>query len=293
MARDAARPIIQLTGDSEPDLFAGLDPTARRPGRPERRAGALPAARHRAPHQLGDRLGAEPGLGGGRLRRARPRAALGRGRDGDAPRRGRSRGRVAGARRDAQGARGGPRRARASTRSASAARAPTSSSACSRPRAGCARRSRPRSGIEHIPNLPTEEVFTSPDWRRTEGTVRSTYPLVVPGIGARVEGLRAPVRGRAGSWTSAADGDGADVIRASSTHDDQAPYPRRGRARRRRLARPADRARLPQHALRRERHLPHRLRQRACRWRSTEPTGSRADELLELGVNVSACTPTS
>ena len=25
-----------------------------------------------------------------------------------------------------------------------------------------------RSGISHIPNLPTEEVFTTPDWRRTE-----------------------------------------------------------------------------------------------------------------------------
>ena len=29
-------------------------------------------------------------------------------------------------------------------------------------------------GIEHIPNMPTEEVFTSPDWRRAEGRVRST-----------------------------------------------------------------------------------------------------------------------
>ena len=44
-------------------------------------------------------------------------------------------------------------------------------------------------GIRHIPNLPTEEVFTTPDARRTEGTVRSTYPLIVPGVGALVEGL--------------------------------------------------------------------------------------------------------
>jgi len=36
-------------------------------------------------------------------------------------------------------------------------------------------------GIEHIPNMPTEEVFTSPDWRRTEGYVRSTAPLVASG----------------------------------------------------------------------------------------------------------------
>ena len=36
-------------------------------------------------------------------------------------------------------------------------------------------------GIRHVPNVPTEEVFTTPDWRRTEGTVRSTMPLALPG----------------------------------------------------------------------------------------------------------------
>jgi aminopeptidase len=34
-------------------------------------------------------------------------------------------------------------------------------------------------GIEHMPNLPTEEVFTTPDPERTEGTVASTKPLVL------------------------------------------------------------------------------------------------------------------
>ena len=53
------------------------------------------------------------------------------------------------------------------------------------------------SGIEHLPNIPTEEVFTTPDWRRTTGTVRSTYPLIVPGIFARVDGLEVRLRGRA------------------------------------------------------------------------------------------------
>ncbi|HEV8459821.1 MAG TPA: aminopeptidase [Gaiellaceae bacterium] len=37
------------------------------------------------------------------------------------------------------------------------------------------------SGIHHVPNLPTEEVFNCPDWRRTEGTVRSTRPLSLGG----------------------------------------------------------------------------------------------------------------
>jgi aminopeptidase len=36
-------------------------------------------------------------------------------------------------------------------------------------------------GRRFVPNVPTEEVFTTPDWRRTEGTVRSTMPLALPG----------------------------------------------------------------------------------------------------------------
>ena len=65
----------------------------------------------------------------------------------------------------------------------------------------------------HLPNIPTEEVFTTPDWRRTDGVVQSTYPLIVPGIGARVEGLA--VRFEAGQIVDVrADGDGAEVIRA-------------------------------------------------------------------------------
>jgi aminopeptidase len=36
-------------------------------------------------------------------------------------------------------------------------------------------------GQFYVPNLPTEEVFTAPDWRRTEGTVRATEPLVLLG----------------------------------------------------------------------------------------------------------------
>jgi aminopeptidase len=34
-------------------------------------------------------------------------------------------------------------------------------------------------GLEHMPNLPTEEVFTTPDPSRTEGVVTSTKPLVL------------------------------------------------------------------------------------------------------------------
>ncbi|HUZ16308.1 MAG TPA: aminopeptidase [Gaiellaceae bacterium] len=35
------------------------------------------------------------------------------------------------------------------------------------------------SGIEYVANMPTEEIFTSPDSRRAEGTIRSSMPLVL------------------------------------------------------------------------------------------------------------------
>lgn len=53
-----------------------------------------------------------------------------------------------------------------------------------------------RSGIQHVPNLPTEELFTTPDPERTEGVVAATKPLdvsgsVVSGLRVRFEGGRA------------------------------------------------------------------------------------------------------
>jgi aminopeptidase len=45
-------------------------------------------------------------------------------------------------------------------------------------------------GQTHVPNLPTEEVFTTPDRRRAEGTVRSTMPLVLQGTIVRDLELR-------------------------------------------------------------------------------------------------------
>jgi len=36
-------------------------------------------------------------------------------------------------------------------------------------------------GIRYVANMPTEEVFTSPDARRTEGTIRSTMPFPLQG----------------------------------------------------------------------------------------------------------------
>jgi aminopeptidase len=36
-------------------------------------------------------------------------------------------------------------------------------------------------GIQHVSNMPTEEVFSTPDARRVDGTVRSTLPLQIQG----------------------------------------------------------------------------------------------------------------
>jgi aminopeptidase len=53
-----------------------------------------------------------------------------------------------------------------------------------------------RTGIHHVPNLPTEELFTTPDPERTEGVVASTKPLDV--AGTIVTGIRIRFeRGRA------------------------------------------------------------------------------------------------
>jgi len=57
-------------------------------------------------------------------------------------------------------------------------------------------RSTTRTGIHHAPNLPTEELFTTPDPERTEGVVASTKPLdvggsIVSGLRIRFDGGRA------------------------------------------------------------------------------------------------------
>ena len=75
-------------------------------------------------------------------------------------------------------------------------------------------------GIEIVPNLPTEEVFTSPDWRRTEGTVRSTMPLIVGGT--TVTGLE--MRFEGGRIVDLKADTGREVIAADIAVDEQAPF---------------------------------------------------------------------
>jgi aminopeptidase len=45
-------------------------------------------------------------------------------------------------------------------------------------------------GQTHCVNLPTEEVFTTPDFRRTEGTIRATRPFIASGVVIQDAALR-------------------------------------------------------------------------------------------------------
>jgi aminopeptidase len=75
-------------------------------------------------------------------------------------------------------------------------------------------------GQEHVPNLPTEEIFTSPDWRRTEGTVRSTRPLEL--LGAMVNDLE--LRFEGGRIVEVNASEGADVVRTQIESDEQGAF---------------------------------------------------------------------
>jgi aminopeptidase len=73
-------------------------------------------------------------------------------------------------------------------------------------------------GQRHVPNLPTEEVFTTPDPRRTEGVVRSTRPLGLKGTLVRDLELRF----RDGRVVEVKASAGADAVRAQLAVDEGA-----------------------------------------------------------------------
>ena len=118
------------------------------------------------------------------------------------------------------------------------------------------RRSTSRNGIKHVANMPTEEVFTTPDARRVEGTVRSTLPLqiqgnIVRGLEVRFEGGRAvEVHAETGEEvmrTHIATDDGAARLGEVALVDGHSAVAQDG-------------ARLLRHAVRRERVVAHRAR---------------------------------
>jgi aminopeptidase len=73
-------------------------------------------------------------------------------------------------------------------------------------------------GITHYPNLPTEEVFTTPDPERVDGHVSATIPLEL--YGSYMNGIRIDFEG--GRAVKVDADEGADALRATIAKDDGA-----------------------------------------------------------------------
>ena len=73
-------------------------------------------------------------------------------------------------------------------------------------------------GITHYPNLPTEEVFTTPDPERVDGHVAATMPLEL--YGSYMNGIRIEFEG--GRAVKVDADEGADALRATIAKDDGA-----------------------------------------------------------------------
>ena len=74
-------------------------------------------------------------------------------------------------------------------------------------------------GIVHLANLPTEEVYATPDPQRADGHVRSTKPLVLAD-GTIIRGLQVRFEGGKAVEIDAEQGGG--VMRARAAFDDGA-----------------------------------------------------------------------
>jgi len=70
-------------------------------------------------------------------------------------------------------------------------------------------RFRTASGIEYVANMPTEEIFTTPDPRRADGTIRSSLPLSFGG--QLIQGLELTLSD--GRITNVEAETGADLVR--------------------------------------------------------------------------------
>jgi aminopeptidase len=73
-------------------------------------------------------------------------------------------------------------------------------------------------GLTYMPNLPTEEVFTSPDRRRAEGVITLTKPVIIGG--RMVQGLT--VMFSDGRITNVSAREGAETVRAQLDTDEGA-----------------------------------------------------------------------
>jgi aminopeptidase len=73
-------------------------------------------------------------------------------------------------------------------------------------------------GVDYVPNIPTEEVFTSPDPRRAEGRLRATRPLQLGGTMVR----DLEVEFHNGRIVKVEASSGADLVRGEIAIDENA-----------------------------------------------------------------------
>ena len=73
-------------------------------------------------------------------------------------------------------------------------------------------------GLTHFPNLPSEEIFTTPDPQRVDGHVTATMPLEL--YGSFMNGIRVEFEG--GRAVKIDADEGADALRATVAKDDGA-----------------------------------------------------------------------
>jgi len=111
-------------------------------------------------------------------------------------------------------------------------------------------------GITFTPNMPTEEVFTLPDYARTSGVVRVSKPLSYGGT--LIEDFEPQVRGGPGGRSHGGQRRGG--VARSARHRRRGEPDRRGCACAARLADRAIGVIVLQHAVRRERRQPYRAR---------------------------------
>jgi aminopeptidase len=76
------------------------------------------------------------------------------------------------------------------------------------------------SGVDYIPNMPTEEVFTTPDCRRAEGYVTSTRPLAL--VGDVVRGLKLTLAD--GRIVGVEAEHGAELVQGQLSSDERAAF---------------------------------------------------------------------
>jgi aminopeptidase len=79
---------------------------------------------------------------------------------------------------------------------------------------------RTTNGVEYVPNMPTEEVFTTPDCRRAEGYVTSSKPLAL--AGDVVRGLKLTLEG--GKIADVEAEHGAELVQGQLSTDERAAF---------------------------------------------------------------------